>query len=223
MKTIGQHHKHIQELTYPPPPSAVCRRQWTGSALVQVVGSRLFGAKPLPKPMLACCQLDSWEKMSMKFWSESFSFKKIDFKMSSVGMLAILTRGVKLGHYCLYRYVSAKLCSVIDRHNMEHKVDHDSLDGLFAEQTILIHHDDVGMGAIAYQITSLTIVYSIVYSDADQRKHQSSASLAFVWGILRGPVNSPHKWPVTRKMFPFDDVIMHISKEVMAKSWTYHM
>ena len=46
------------------------------------------------------------------------------------------------------------------------------------------------------------------YSDADQRKHQSSASLAFVWGIHRGPVNFPHKWPVTRKMFPFDDVIM---------------
>ena len=44
--------------------------------------------------------------------------------------------------------------------------------------------------------------------DADQRKHQSSASLAFVQGIHRGPVNSPHKWPVTRKMFPFDDVIM---------------
>ena len=64
--------------------------------------------------------------------------------------------------------------------------------------------------AIASQITSLTIVYSTVYSDADQRKHQSSASLAFVWGIHRGPVNSPHKWPVTRKMFPFDDVIMII-------------
>ena len=64
------------------------------------------------------------------------------------------------------------------------------------------------MDAIASQITSLTIVYSIVYSDADQRKHQSSASLAFVWGIHWGPVQSPHKWPVTRKMFPFDDVIM---------------
>ena len=37
------------------------------------------------------------------------------------------------------------------------------------------------MGAIASQITSLTIVYSTAYSDADQRKHQSSASLAFVW------------------------------------------
>ena len=50
---------------------------------------------------------------------------------------------------------------------------------------ITIHYDDVRMGAIASQITSLTIVYSTVYSDADQRKHQSSASLAFVWGIHR--------------------------------------
>ena len=64
------------------------------------------------------------------------------------------------------------------------------------------------MGTIVSQITSPTTVYSVVYSDADQRKHQSSASLAFVRGIHRGPVNSPHKWPVTRKMFPFDDVIM---------------
>ena len=66
------------------------------------------------------------------------------------------------------------------------------------------------MGAIASQITSLTIVYLIVYSDADKKNHQSSASLAFVRGIQRGPVNSPHKWPVTRKMFPFDDVIMNV-------------
>ena len=73
------------------------------------------------------------------------------------------------------------------------------------------HYNDVTMSTIASQITSLTIV-STVYSGADQRKHQSSASLAFVWGIHRGPVNSPHKWPVTRKMFPFDDVIMEPSQ-----------
>ena len=71
-----------------------------------------------------------------------------------------------------------------------------------------VHYGDVTMGAITSQITSLMIVYSTVYSDADQSKHQSSASLAFVWEIHRGPVNFPHKWPVTRKMFPFDDVIM---------------
>ena len=70
------------------------------------------------------------------------------------------------------------------------------------------HYSDATMGTIASQITSLTIVYSALYSDADQREHQSSASLAFVQGIHRWPVNSPHKWPVTRKMFPFDDVIM---------------
>ena len=75
-----------------------------------------------------------------------------------------------------------------------------------------IHYDDVIMSAIASQTTSLTIVYSIVYSDADQRKHQSSASLAFVWEFHRGPVNSPHKWSVTRKMFPFDDVIMSVNE-----------
>ena len=49
-----------------------------------------------------------------------------------------------------------------------------------------------------------------LYSDADQRKHQSSASLAFVRGIHWRPVNCPHKWPVTRKMFTFDDVIMSL-------------
>ena len=64
------------------------------------------------------------------------------------------------------------------------------------------------MSEIASQITSLTIVYSTVLSGADQSKHQSSASLAFVWEIHRWPVNFPHKWPVTRKIFPFDDVIM---------------
>ena len=64
------------------------------------------------------------------------------------------------------------------------------------------------MGAMASQITSLTIVYSNVYWSADQRKQLSAASLAFVRGIHGWPVNSPHKWPVTRKIFPFDDVIM---------------
>ena len=68
------------------------------------------------------------------------------------------------------------------------------------------HYGDVIMGAIASQITSLAVVSSTVYSDADQRRHQSSVSLAFVRGIHRWPGNSPHRWPVTRKMFPFDDM-----------------
>ena len=72
----------------------------------------------------------------------------------------------------------------------------------------LDHYNDVIMSAMVSQITSLTIIYSNVYSGADQRKHQISVSLAFVRGIHRWPVNSPHKGPVTRKMIPFDDVVM---------------
>ena len=64
------------------------------------------------------------------------------------------------------------------------------------------------MSAMVSQITSLMTVNSMVYSGAGQRKHQSSASLAFVRGIHRWPVNSPHKRPVTRRMFSFDDVSM---------------
>ena len=80
------------------------------------------------------------------------------------------------------------------------------------------HYDDVIMTTMASQITSLTIVYSTVYSGTDQRKHQSSASLAFVRGIHRGQ----HKWPVTRKMFPFDDVIMILKllEQIQATSHT---
>ena len=75
-------------------------------------------------------------------------------------------------------------------------------------QQALYHYNDVIMDAIASQITSLTIVFSTVYSDANQRKHEISVSKAFVHGIHQGPVNSLHKWPVMRKIFPFDDVIM---------------
>ena len=66
------------------------------------------------------------------------------------------------------------------------------------------HYSTVIMKATVSQITGLTIVYS----GADQRKHQRSASVPFVRGIHWWSVNSPHKGSVTRKMFPFDDVIM---------------
>ena len=63
------------------------------------------------------------------------------------------------------------------------------------------HYNDVITSAMASQITGATIVYSTVCPGADQRNHQSSASLAIVSGIHRSPVNSPHKGPVTRKCF----------------------
>ena len=68
------------------------------------------------------------------------------------------------------------------------------------------------MSAMASQVTSLTIVYPNVYSGTDQRKHQSSASLAFV------RKKGPHKRPVTRKMSPFDDVIMFGIETSVGKS-----
>ena len=74
------------------------------------------------------------------------------------------------------------------------------------------HNDDALMSALASQITSHTIVYSAVSSGTDQRKHESSSSLAFVQGIHRWSVNSPHKGPVTRKKLPWDDVIMVVSQ-----------
>ena len=64
------------------------------------------------------------------------------------------------------------------------------------------------MSTMAYQITCVSINYSTVCSGEDQRKHQSSTSLAFVRGIHWWSVNFPHKRPVMRKMFPFYDVIM---------------
>ena len=82
------------------------------------------------------------------------------------------------------------------------------------------HYNYVIMGAMASQITSLKSGYLTVYSGAEQRKHQSSASLVFVRGIHRRPVNSPHKGPVTRKMFPYDGVIMlHCLSHSWHASW----
>ena len=69
-------------------------------------------------------------------------------------------------------------------------------------------YNDVIMSVILSQTTGVSMVYWTVCSGADQRKHHSSASLALTRGNHRWPVNSPHKDPVTRKMFSFDDFIM---------------
>ena len=80
----------------------------------------------------------------------------------------------------------------------------------------MVHYSDVIMNAMVSQITGISIVHLTVFSGSDQRKHQSSASSAFVRGIHRSPVDSPHKGPVTRKIVPFDDVIMR-SLEIALK------
>ena len=72
---------------------------------------------------------------------------------------------------------------------------------------VYLQYNDVIMSAMPSQISSLIFVYSTVYSGAYQRKHQSFASLAFVRGIHRWPVNSLHKRPVTRKILLLGMVI----------------
>ena len=147
-------------------------------------------ARPLPETILSCCPLII-RNTCQRYWNQNIiiNFKIVHLKMSS--------RSVNIGHF-----VQAWIYSIIWSKGSP-------------RCTTGIHYNDVIMGAIASQTTSLTIVYSTVYSDTDKRKHQSSAPLAFVRGIHRGPVNSPHKWQVTQKMFPFDDVIMFSKKPRM--------
>ena len=81
-------------------------------------------------------------------------------------------------------------------------------------ENVVVHYIDVIMTTVASQITSLVVVYSIVYSGADERKHQKLCVTGLCTGNSPGPVNSPHKGPVTLEMFPFDDVIM--------RQWKFH-
>ena len=121
-----------------------------------------------------------------------------------VGPMNLLSGNIPIYSQCYYLYnsVTSLQCFAILSMQVSTSL-HDILK--------YTHYDDVIMTILASQITSLPVVCSIVYSGVNQRKHQSSASLAFVRKIHRGPVNFPHKWPVTRKMFPFDDVIMFLS------------
>ena len=76
--------------------------------------------------------------------------------------------------------------------------------------TSWVHYGDLITSAMGIQVTGVSIICSAICSGADRRKHQGSASLAFVRGIHQWLVNSPHKGPVTRKLFPFDDVITNV-------------
>ena len=95
-------------------------------------------------------------------------------------------------------------------------VEKQQMENVWCSFCCIPHYNDVIMGAMACEITSLTIVYSTVYFRRRSKKHQNSASLAIVRGIHRWPVNSPHKGPVTRKIFLFDDIIMTLHHEKYA-------
>ena len=123
----------------------------------------------------------------------SFKIDKLFYPMRYIGCNYLFMLGLKLIH-------------VSKKGSMETTPNSPSPENKFVMS--ICHYNDVRTSAMASQITSPTIVCSTVYSRRRSKKHKSSASLAFVRGIHRWPVNSPHKGPVTLKMFPFDDVIM---------------
>ena len=118
--------------------------------------------------------------------------------------------GLMAGHpdvYSIYHKTYSQVCYAL------------LCSGDISNSWISVHYSDVIMSTLTSQITSLMIVYSAVYSGADQRKHQSSASLAFMREIHQWPVNSPRKGPVTWKMFPFD-VIMEQLTHILEGGFT---
>ena len=125
--------------------------------------------------------------------------KSSDFSCTAFKYLMMMNGGLC---WSIFIISSTQVC--ILKHGIDQASEH--VDLVFILNRL--HYIGVMMSTMASQITSLTMVYSTVYSAEDQRKRQSSASVAFVWGIQRWPVNFPHKGPVTRKMFLFDDVIM---------------
>ena len=138
---------------------------------------------------------------------------------SQSAVWSVLTNILSREPHCRHM-VSKKLYTEMVRQSLWHCYQHWVLKTAKSTTVNNRHYSGVIMSVMASQLTSLKSVYLAVSSGADQRKHQSSASLAFVRGIHRWPVNSPHKGPVTRKMFPFDDVIMsdnniHLNKATM--------
>ena len=79
-----------------------------------------------------------------------------------------------------------------------------------------IHYSDAIINVKVSQMTGVSIVFSTVYLGTYQRKHHSSASLAFVRVIHWWPVDSPHKGSLKRKVFPFDYAIMQLMMTLTA-------
>ena len=114
--------------------------------------------------------------------------------------------------YCLQRHLACEgLYMLNNEWHPGWSILQHILRNIHTVRALLFYYSDVIMSSMASQMTSFSNVCSTVCSGADQRKHQGSASVAFLRGIHLWPVVSPHKGPVTQKMFPFDDVIMLLS------------
>ena len=147
---------------------------------------------------LSSWPLDSWEHISVKFEFEFYHFHSGKYIWKCLLPKWQPFCSGQMTFYCLVTNQWNKLYFL--------KSSKDKY-GIVGDRWTR-HYNDVITSLMVSQITSLTIVYSTIFSDSDQRKHQSSSSLAFVREIYQWLVNSSHKWPVTRKMFPFDYVFM---------------
>ena len=115
---------------------------------------------------------------------------------------------VKVWHSSFPRMIWGVVCKSLSSLTIQLKDGWNEITHANAVYFVPWHYIDVIMGTIASHIASVSIVCSTICSGSDQRKHQSSTLLAFVRGIHRWPVDSPHKGWVTRNMFQFDDGIM---------------
>ena len=170
------------------------------------------GDKPLSDQ---CWFINNWTLRNKFQWrlnrNSGALIQENVFKTAVCEMADILSRGDELRFvYSAHQPISPHCClcnRLFLRHRLSLQWRHNGRDCVSNPQPYIVY-STVIMSAMVSQITSLMIVSSTVYSGAGPKNHQSSASLAFVRGVHRGPVNSPHKRPVTRNMLPLDDVIM---------------
>ena len=172
--------------------------------MLNISGNGLLpdGTKPLPEPMLTYHQ----SGLVAFTWRQFHTKCSIYLSLIRVWKLLIWGNSNRL---CSDNEIEGLVKSDLVDSNSSMTTFFQCLPTNLHSRVQLSHCSDIIMSMMACQITSLTIVYSTVYSGTDQRKHQSCASLVFVQGIHRSPVNSPHKGPVMGKMFPFHDVIMN--------------
>ena len=176
-------------------------------ALVQIIALHLSGNKSLSEPIMVSLLTHIYVTLSQ--WIKELVLIELwDFMQETT----------QSTHWHWFKFGEAGTGYKTNRAGWKmyiyHAVVHTTFLGIYSAMLLSwpiftkIHYSDGIMSMIASQITSVLIVYSIVCSGENQRKYQSSASLAFVRGIHRWPVNSPHKGPVMWKMFPFDDVTL---------------
>ena len=193
--------------------------QWTGSSLFQVKACRLFSAKSLPEWVHVLCGL--WNvchavpgTVSLTFFHRNSNSMEISFHAHLDSNAMIATKFCTWHDSCAV-VACAKLCCdlMASNRDMARQIFHRiwiagkkplmkrapgliSLQWRHNERDVVSNHQ------------RLDCFFNRFFSGVDQRKHQSSTSLVFVRAIHRSPVDSPHKGPVTWKMFSFHDVII---------------